>query len=155
MKNRLLTLAGALALLAVLGKYYAAPALAQVVRAAAVKNIDEKGRIPYSASVSACLPSGLECSFPAVPANRRLVIEYVNGGLSQLPGSGPDAALRFTRTDGITLQYILPTFLRVPAIYGISAPVLIYMEAGQVPRVVSDAAWIEARLTGYLVDLTQ
>jgi hypothetical protein len=33
--------------------------------------------------------------------------------------------------------------------------VLIYLDAGQVPRLVSDAGFIQAELTGYLVDLTQ
>ena len=47
MKNRLITMAGALALLAVVGKFYATPALAKLVRAALVKNVDEKGRSPY------------------------------------------------------------------------------------------------------------
>jgi hypothetical protein len=46
MKNRLLTLAGVLALLAVVGKFYAEPVWAQA-RAALVKNIDERGRNPF------------------------------------------------------------------------------------------------------------
>jgi hypothetical protein len=46
MKNRFMQIAGVLALMAVLGKFYAVPLIAQV-RAAVVKNIDEKGRIPY------------------------------------------------------------------------------------------------------------
>jgi hypothetical protein len=77
MKNRLLSLAGSLALVAVIGKYYAVPAIAQTVRAAVVKNIDEKGRIPYQ-EMSTCLSpvAGISCAvaFPLVPANKRLVI---------------------------------------------------------------------------------
>ncbi len=42
MKNRLLTFAGALALLAVLGHFYAVPLMAQV-RAALVKNTGRAG----------------------------------------------------------------------------------------------------------------
>jgi hypothetical protein len=159
MKNRLVTLAGALALLAVLGKYYAAPAIAQVVRAAVVKNVDEKGRIPYIvAGFSSCSPfgtTGAECSFAAVPANKRLVIEYINAGLSHAPGSAPDVAFRFNGAGGTLHQFSLPTFPRVPGISGTSAQVLIYLDAGQVPRLVSDAGFIQAELTGYLVDLTQ
>jgi hypothetical protein len=159
MKNRLATMAGALALIAVLGKYYAAPAIAQVVRAAVVKNVDEKGRIPYiQAGFSSCTPfgaGGAECSFPAVPANKRLVIEYINAGLSHVPSSPPDVAFRFTGAGGTLHQFSLPVFPRVPGISGLSAPVLIYLDAGQVPRLVSDAGFIQAELTGYLVDLTQ
>ncbi len=81
MKHRLLTFAGALALLAVLGKYYATPLLGQV-RAALVKNIDEKGRIAYQAggSCAAAHPGSVGCTvtFPPVPLGKRLVIEYVS-----------------------------------------------------------------------------
>ena len=45
MKNRLLTFAGALVLLAVLGSYYAKPLLATV--AALVQDRDSKGRNVY------------------------------------------------------------------------------------------------------------
>lgn len=47
MKNKLLTFAGALALIAMLGRFYAVPAFAQAIRAAVVKNMDEPGRTPY------------------------------------------------------------------------------------------------------------
>ncbi len=159
MRNRLVTLAGALALIAVLGKYYAAPAIAQVVRAAVVKNVDEKGRIPYMAATpTSCVPfsaSGVDCTFPAVPANKRLVIEYINAGISHSPSSPPDVAFRFTGAGGTSHQFSLPVFPRVPGISGISAPVLIYLDAGQVPRLISDGTFINFELTGYLVDLTQ
>ena len=78
MKNKLLNFAGALAALAILGHFYAKPLLAQV-RAALVKNVDEHGRVPYQQSTG-CSPSPSNCEalFPAVPSNRRLVIEYVS-----------------------------------------------------------------------------
>ena len=150
MKNRLLTLAGALALTAVIGKFYAVPVLAQV-RAALVKNIDEKGRSPYQAD-SSCIPAPMNTScgalFPAVPAGKRLVIEYVNADTP----SGSAAALVNTSTNA---DYPLPTFLRFNPSYGISAPVLIYVEAGQQVKLNSTGTVTSAHITGYVVDLTQ
>src|SRR5258706_15121720 len=83
MKNRILTLAGILALVAVLGKFYAVPAIAQAVRAAVVKNIDEPGRSPFQqeAFFSGSCPNITACSvnYAPVPANKRLVITNVSG----------------------------------------------------------------------------
>lgn len=71
MKNKLLTLAGALALLVVLGKFYAAPAIAQAVRAALVQDRDNPARQPFSAIVSGV--NGISSS-PAVTAGTRLIV---------------------------------------------------------------------------------
>jgi hypothetical protein len=71
MKNKLLTFAGALALLAVLGHFYAKPLLAQV-RAALVQNVDEPGRNPIPLGYQAVTSSGANFS---VPAGKRYVIE--------------------------------------------------------------------------------
>ena len=71
MKSRLLTFAGSLALAAVLGKFYAAPAIAQAVRAALVQDRDNPARAPFSAVVPA---SGGTVSSPAVPAGMRLIV---------------------------------------------------------------------------------
>lgn len=158
MKNRLLSLAGALALIAVLGKFYAAPAIAQVVRAAVVKNIDEKGRIPYQVSGSCLAPvAGISCSvpFPAVPANRRFVIEYVNTEFTRTAGFDPTAALSFIGTDNLSHRFELPTFFRSGSTYGLSTPVLIYLEAGQTISLEIFGTVPQAHLVGYLVDLTQ
>src|ERR1700704_1995586 len=84
MKNRLRALAGVLALLAVIGKFHEAPVIAQTIRAALVKNIDERGRNPYVVE-SSCQPIGgsssgfcLAQGYPVVPAGMRLVVENVN-----------------------------------------------------------------------------
>ena len=81
MKNRLWTTAGALALLAVLGKYYALPAIAQTVRAAIVKNIDERGRNAYVYNFT-CNPTAAGYCYatgaPVIPAGTRLVVENIN-----------------------------------------------------------------------------
>jgi hypothetical protein len=80
MKNRLITLAGALALAAVLGKFYAVPAFGQV-RAALMQDRDSKARNYYQTSNLSCGYAVSICStdLPVVPAGKRLVIEHVSG----------------------------------------------------------------------------
>jgi hypothetical protein len=161
MKNRLLTFAGTLALLAVLGRFYAVPVLAQV-RAALVKNIDERGRIPYTQSVG-CFNNGLtQCVaiFPFVPANKRLVIEHINGFVGTatnlysvvLGGNGTSSNI-FFQLQGA--QSGLNLFVA-------NQPFLAYFEAGLAPQcnITVNAGGLEdiastVTITGYLVDLTQ
>src|SRR4051794_9283305 len=108
MKNRLVMGAAALASLIALGHFGGKPLLAQI-RAALVKNIDERGRSPYRAG-SRCQGSGdlniCVASFPAVAANRRLVVEYINGNI--VAGHGvpiyPGLSTSQTGQNGITLQ---------------------------------------------------
>jgi hypothetical protein len=67
-------------LLAVIGKFYAEPLWAQA-RAALVKNIDERGRVPFQATGACSAPSfpgSCDVIFSAVPSGKRLVIEHVN-----------------------------------------------------------------------------
>lgn len=71
MKSKMFTCAGVLALLAVLGKFYAVPAIAQAARAALVQNRDNPARQPFSATVSAV--GGVAFS-PAVPSGMRLIV---------------------------------------------------------------------------------
>lgn len=94
MKNRLLTFAGALAVAALLGKFYAIPALAQAVRAALVQDRDAPARQPYLSTpqFTTFIPtsgnfSGAFRGFtnaPDVPAGKRRVINgvsaVINGG---------------------------------------------------------------------------
>ncbi len=97
MKNKVLTLTVVLALLAVVGKYYAVPVLAQTIRPALVKNSDEPGRMPYTsltASYNAlgchlnCTPgSALDMGatfglLPIVPSGKRLIVNHVFGGMN-------------------------------------------------------------------------
>src|SRR5215510_9864301 len=78
MKNKLITLAGALALAAVLGKFYAVPAFAQV-RAALMQDRDSKARNYYQTYNLNCGYALNICSadLPVVPAGKRLVIEHI------------------------------------------------------------------------------
>jgi hypothetical protein len=161
MKNRLLNLGRGVALLAVLGNFHAAPAPAQT-RAAVVKNIDERGRTPFGQTAS-CITSSTVCVaiFPAVPANKRLVVEHVNGYvrttgnllyLAVLYGNNPLFHYIFFQIQGSDQSN--------NSIYIANQPTLTYFEAGQTPNFVvniKSAADIAAQLTitGYLVDLTQ
>ena len=161
-KNKLITLAGALALAAVLGKFYAVPVLAQV-RSALVKNIDERGRTPYGQTVGCNTPGSTVCLaiFPAIPATKRLVIEHVNGYVripgnllyvAALDGNNPLIHFIFFQAQG--------TDQANNTIYIANQPTLTYFEAAQTPNFVvniNSAAAISAQLTitGYLVDLTQ
>lgn len=72
MKNRLMTMAGGLVLLAVLGKFVAAPAVAQV-RAALIRDIDN----PARNAVQFQLFSQNGSTSYLVPAGKTLVIEDV------------------------------------------------------------------------------
>ena len=132
----------------------ARPAIAQI-RAAVVKNIDEKGRIAYQASVP-CIPDppspACNAVFPVVPANKRLVIEYVNGDFFKGPNLTPGAALTNTTTG---TGYAIPTFFRFAENYGISAPVLMFVDAGQQVSLRLFGPSGSGHIAGYVVDLTQ
>jgi hypothetical protein len=163
MKNRLLTLAGALALVAVLGKFYAVPALAQAVRAALVQNIDERGRNPYYQTVSCYSATSNQCYalFPPVPANMRLVVEFV---ASDVDTPTPLSVAEFFTAGGFvpilhTLQGNDPAGNKI---YVANQPWRYYFEAGQQPYIVmnAQAGSFEfmsgsVTVTGYLVNLTQ
>jgi len=92
MKNKLLTLAGALALLAVLGHYYAKPLLAQV-RAALVQNVDEPGRNPIPLGFQTV--TGTNFTNFSVPAGKRYVIEAFTGSCI-LDSASSVTAINFT-----------------------------------------------------------
>jgi hypothetical protein len=160
MKNRLLTLAGVLALTAVLGKFYAVPVMAQV-RAALIKNIDERGRNPYMQfGEIGCVNSGLcDLTFPPVPTGKRLVVEHVSGNFNPNPGVGINGI--FLITAGFGVFSFPASSIASPELVAVNQPVLAYYEAGQTPLV--RVAWssssnpgaFTAILSGYLVDLTQ
>ena len=161
MKNRLLTFAGVLALLAVLGKFYATPLIAQV-RAAVIKNIDEKGRNPYMQGAFASCFSGTsafcDMNFPAVPANKRLVIEHVSANIGASTGTGINGTFLLV---GGTVFSLPGNAMATPTLVGVNQSVVAYCEAGQAftYRVVWDSTSgtgsVSSVVSGYLVDLTQ
>jgi len=86
MKNRLLTLAGALALLAVLGKFYAPPLMAQV-RAALVQDVDQPARQPFQVTVPINI-NNFTYTPVTIPAGKRLVVDYLAmSGAAQTAGA--------------------------------------------------------------------
>jgi hypothetical protein len=79
MRNRLFTIAGALALIAVLGKFYATPLMAQA-RAALVQDVDQAARAPFQVTVPVNINNFTFTNVP-VPAGKRLVVDFlaING----------------------------------------------------------------------------
>jgi hypothetical protein len=138
MKNKLLTLGGALALLATLGVFYAKPLMAQV-RAALVSNVDDPGRIPYQAT-SFCQLLGLNscvANFPQVLAGKRLVVTHVSGRLEEsLPG-GSVVLVQVGRLGGSSFSATLPTTFQGNDIgfnhFVFNEPELEFYDAGQTP----------------------
>ena len=86
MKNKLLTLAGALALLGVLGKFYAPPLMAQV-RAAMVQDVDQPARAPFQVTVPIDI-NNFNFTPVTIPTGHRLVVDYVSmSGATQTSGA--------------------------------------------------------------------
>jgi hypothetical protein len=121
-------------------------AIAQVVRAALVRNQDEPGRNPYSQNTS-CFGTGCSLTFPAVPAGERLVVTFVNAGIGGsggspllLAGHGQDA--RYFATTNSTLSVV-------------NSPVVAYYDAGETPTLTCSCSslLLESTLSGYYVAL--
>lgn len=86
MKNKLLTFAGALALVAVLGKFYAQPLMAQV-RAAMVQDVDQPARAPFQVVVPINI-NNFNFAPVTIPSGKRLVIDYISmSGAAQTAGA--------------------------------------------------------------------
>jgi len=162
MKNKLITLAGALALAAVLGKFYAVPAFAQV-RAALMQDRDSKPRNYYQTYNLSCGYAVNICStdLPTVPAGKRLVIEHISGeadtsGLNDLyrvslwvKNQYASAYLEFGSAN------VTPNSLYARPF---NQAVFATFDAGQTPQVTLQTtgtggfAW-QAVICGYLVDI--
>lgn len=162
MKTRLLQLAGGLALLAVLGKFYAVPLIAQV-RAAVVKNIDEKGRIPYQETQNGTCQVGSNrfctVNFSAIPAGKRLVLEHVSALVNVFsPGVTAQRAVLTVNAPGNYLPMQSDAYGAT-----LNAQVLLYEDAGLTPPILHIALngssngsdGVLATISGYLIDLSQ
>jgi hypothetical protein len=80
-----MTFAGALALLAVLGKFYAKPLMADV-KSALVQDVDNPGRNPFQATVTVNVNNFTYTPVP-IPAGKRLVVDYISmSGAAQTTG---------------------------------------------------------------------
>ena len=162
MKNILLTLAAALTLVVMVGKFLAVPLLAQA-RAALVQNVDERGRIPYQSTrnMNTCNGSpDCQLIFGAVPSNKRLVITHFDA-LVFVSGSGSLQDI-FLSVPG-TSDRANPEFTAsAPGAGGFngfssSREVLFYLDTGAGPTVdlqATNGMFGIVTLRGYLVDCT-
>ena len=161
MKNRLFALAGILAFLAVIGKYYAVPAIAQV-RAAIVQDRDSQARNFYQAVVSNGPCTGTcVVSFPVVPAGKRLIVQQVST-LVTFSSAGAGAPADIELRGGSVFQFLPIT--PAPANFGSQtqylahAGVLAAYDSGQNPTVdafvpSASAYSTLASISGYMIDI--
>lgn len=130
------------------------------------KNIDERGRNPFTVTVQCSDGSGNSCiaSTPPVPAEKRLVLEYVGGGMQVNADAGAVGVQYFSLfIDGTTPNWPCPLGSlgsdSGTENYRVSERLLMFAEAGQVLKV-AFSGWAAnisgfALLSGYLVDLSQ
>ena len=162
MKNKLITLAGAFALAAVLGKFYAVPAFGQV-RAALMQDRDSKARNYYQTYNLSCGYAVTICStdLPVVPAGKRLVIERISGEADTV---GPNDLYRasFWAKNQWASAYLEfgPANLTPNNLYArpFNQAVFAVFDAGQTPQLslqttgTNAFAW-QAVICGYMVDI--
>jgi hypothetical protein len=162
MKNKTLQLAGVLALLAVIGKYYAVPAYAQV-RAALVQDRDNVARNFYQMQLSCTVNTFGYCSidYPAVPAGKRLIITHVSS-IESMPAQNTITSIDL-RTKGSVIGAFMQA-LGEPANtvggseYTTNDNVLVGFDAGQQPEFIvftNSAANFTtvANISGYMIDI--
>jgi len=110
MKRRLMTFAGALALLAVLGKFYAKPLMAQA-RAALVEDVDNPGRNPFQVTVPINI-NNFNYTPVSIPAGKRLVVDYITmSGATQTTGADVQPIIIFSSSvagSSNCLYYVAP-----------------------------------------------
>ncbi len=170
MKNRLLILAGVLALLAVVGKFYAVPLYAQV-RAAIVQDRDSAGRNIYYHMISAGMGTPAPCQgtceidFPGPGSGKRLIVQQISIWVQfaaenvappvqmHLRGANPNYDIS---EDGL--------FTATPTNYGgetrylARVPVQVPFESNDYPKVLTFSAagaryYMKVAVSGYTVDV--
>jgi len=135
------------------------------------RNSEEPGRVPYQQTVyltsgdSRCSDFGCDVLFPAVPAGKRLVVQYVSLTMVLKPGFTPIASLRlgdFAETSiRIELVPSVSTLGGGSQYVRFSQPVFGFIDAGQQPYLQTGAGgagldtsfgagWF---VSGYLVDV--
>ena len=152
MKNKLFTLAAVLTLAAVGGGFYAAPALADVIKAALVLSVDEPGRHPYVFTHESSGTDYLYASAP-VPAGKRLVVQQISASSS----TGVVFLVNFGVGTSTTARYA--TFPLVPEPFGNNTgggPFTGYVDAGQNLIFLAEApagnTSSTVAVSGYLID---
>ena len=155
-KTYILMATGFAVLAAVVSGIAAGPAIAQIVKSALVKNVDEPGRSPYSASASCSAADGCDMSFARVPANKRLVVQFVSANVSasNVNGDIPSLVLLSGK-----IHAYLPTTRVTKGFSNTGQAVTAYIDGNEVPilnaTLLGAAVQANGILTGYLVDLTQ
>jgi len=145
-----------------------AAALVQVTNTASnpviTLDVDSRGRSPYYQTAGCVSGNSNICYavFPTVPANKRLVVEYINSSVDTPTALG---LVEFDVNGGIFMPILHTLQGNDPGgnkIYVASQPMLYYWEAGQAPLIVmiAQAGAFEfmsgqVTLTGHLVDLTE
>jgi hypothetical protein len=162
MKNRLITLAGALALAAVFGRFYAVPAYAQV-RAALMQDRDSKARNYYQTINLNCGYAVSICStdLPVVPAGKRLIIEHVSGEADTVGANDLYRVTLWVKNQWAAAYLEFGAASLTPNnLYArpFNQAVFAAFDAGQTPQLtlqttgVSGFAW-QAAVTGYMIDI--
>jgi hypothetical protein len=131
-----------------------------------VKNVDEKGRIPYQTTqliiTSTCSFNGIlyfcEHVLPTVPASKRLVVEHVSM-FAALSSGAPDSLRFINPVSNGTLSWVQPTFsprATISTHFFLDRPVHVYYEPNQVPSIRFSSSGppvsIEFSVHGYLID---
>jgi hypothetical protein len=155
MKNKIFTLAAALTLAAVIGSIYAAPALAQVIKAALVQNVDEPGRHPYIFFSS--IGTNITDS-PAISPGKRVVLQHVS--VSSFNGGGGELdVLVMPNTVNIVEGFSIP-MSSAPGTGLVNTPIFGYVDAGQHLHIQANGPGAGLptlgflTVTGYIIDCT-
>jgi hypothetical protein len=168
----LYTVLALLAVVFVLSELTARTSIAQTVRAALVRNVDEPGLAPFSHNfvISQTVCGCTNCCFPEtapVPAGKRLVIQNVSGFFPVISTAnmGP---VNLQERDGSTVQQIavLPVTFRQMwnganfSAFEFNHKVQIYVDAGKTCRlsVFASGSWDNTSqgqviISGYMVNL--
>jgi hypothetical protein len=161
LKNYVWMAIGSALLIAVISGMTAGPALAQLVKAALVKNVDERGRVPYQEVVT-CVSTGFGCQAQAsaVPPGKRLVIEHVSMRIIINNSTGTPEAGVFGNAVVQYLNPILSPTGGTTRTYFANEAVLTYYETGQAPYAsvflssLATSMQVVVTFSGYSVDLT-
>lgn len=157
-KNYIWMAAGFAILGAAAGSFTPVSALAQAVKAALIKNIDEPGRAPYYGSNDCNGLGGCTLNFPAVPANKRLVVQFFSAFVQSTNPVSTLPFLEFGDGSRVYADWVVPSANANDWV--ISQPLTAYIEPGATPKLSvqlsgSTSCNLVGTLIGYLVDLTQ
>lgn len=175
-KNYIWMAAGFAILAAVISGIAAAPAIAQAVKAALVKNVDEPGRQPFEVNVdftsSGCsshcvnfISSGTARNFatdPPVPMGKRWVVTEISGSIPSSSSIGNYMLLQDQQCFCFTVSkfYYWGPFISVAGVLqGFNAPVFTTIGPGERAHLYLEISaannnFGDIVLSGYLIDST-